>query len=138
MSNATSGGSPQQISHLVQAGAIPPLCQLLAVNDAKVVTVALEGLENILSKLPVEHRGITHQIFVECGGVDRLTDLQQHENVPIYQRAVRVLETHFGDEEEADSAVAPQVVAGGLQYGFGGPAAPPGGGGGFQQGFMFG
>lgn len=48
ISNATSGGKPEQIKYLVQQGCIPPLCDLLEVHDAKIVTVALEGLENIL------------------------------------------------------------------------------------------
>ena len=47
ISNATSGGSPQQIKFLVQQGCIRPLCDLLGVNDVKIVTIALEGLENV-------------------------------------------------------------------------------------------
>jgi hypothetical protein len=47
ISNATSGGSPAQIKFLVQQGCIRPLCDLLTVNDAKIVTIALEGLENV-------------------------------------------------------------------------------------------
>ena len=47
-SDATSGGKNEQIKFLVQNGCIPPLCELLQVQDAKIVTVALEGLENIL------------------------------------------------------------------------------------------
>lgn len=48
ISNATSGGKPEQIKYLVQQGCIAPLSDLLEVHDAKIVTVALEGLENIL------------------------------------------------------------------------------------------
>merc|ERR1712003_557116 len=48
ISNATSGGTPEQIKFLVQQGCIRPLCDLLSVNDTKIVTIALEGLENIL------------------------------------------------------------------------------------------
>ena len=33
---------------LVDQGCIPPLCDLLTVMDAKIVQVALNGLENIL------------------------------------------------------------------------------------------
>ena len=47
ISNATSGGSPQQIKFLVQQGCIRPLCDLLTVNDVEIVTIALEGLENV-------------------------------------------------------------------------------------------
>lgn len=48
ISNATSGGTPEQIKFLVDAGCIPPLCDLLTTFDPRVITVALEGLENIL------------------------------------------------------------------------------------------
>ena len=46
--NATSGGSPDQIRYLVNQGCIPPLCDFLTAQDAKIVQVALNGLENIL------------------------------------------------------------------------------------------
>lgn len=45
-------------------------------------------------------------------------DLQHHDNTQIYSRAVKILETYFGGEEEADSeAINPNLVvdAGGLQ-----------------------
>jgi len=38
----------------VSQGAIKPLCDLLSCSDARIVTVALEGLENIL-KVGVQH-----------------------------------------------------------------------------------
>lgn len=48
ISNATSGGRHEQIHTLVQAGAIKPLCDLLTCSDPRIITVALEGIENIL------------------------------------------------------------------------------------------
>lgn len=48
ISNATSGGTAEQLKYLVDAKAIKPLCDLLNVPDVRIVTVALEGLENIL------------------------------------------------------------------------------------------
>lgn len=48
ITNATSGGTPDQIRYLAEQGCIPPLCELLTVMDAKIVQVALNGLENIL------------------------------------------------------------------------------------------
>jgi importin subunit alpha-2 len=48
ITNATSGGSAEQVGFLVAQGCIPPLCDLLTVMDAKIVQVALTGLENIL------------------------------------------------------------------------------------------
>ena len=49
ISNATSeAATPQQILHIVQLNAIPPVCGMLRVQDAKIVKIALECLENIL------------------------------------------------------------------------------------------
>ena len=48
LSNATSGGTADQIRGLVDAGCIKPLCDTLTVNDTRIIIVALEGLENIL------------------------------------------------------------------------------------------
>ncbi len=48
LSNATSGGTAEQIKYLVNIGCIKPLCDLLTCSDVRIVTVALEGLENIL------------------------------------------------------------------------------------------
>ena len=48
ISNATSGGTQEQIKFLVSVGCIKPLCDLLTCADVRIITVALEGLENIL------------------------------------------------------------------------------------------
>ena len=53
ISNATSGGRAEQIHTLVQAGAIRPLCDLLTCSDPRIITVALEGIENILKARPI-------------------------------------------------------------------------------------
>ncbi len=57
ISNATSGGSPEQIKYLVEQGCITPLCELLVCTEPKIVTVALEALENILKVRPSGQRG---------------------------------------------------------------------------------
>jgi len=44
ISNATSGGTHQQTRLLVNEGCIKPLCDLISCSDARIVTVALEGL----------------------------------------------------------------------------------------------
>lgn len=48
ITNATTGGTSEQIRYFVQCGCIPPLCELLTVQDAKIIQVALNGLDNIL------------------------------------------------------------------------------------------
>lgn len=128
VSNATSGGNAQQILYLAQIGAIPPLCRLLQVADVKVVTVALEGLENIFKTAQAGGEQTfqqTQNIVYDCGGLSLIEELQNHENQTVYHRAVKMLETYFGAEEE-DEASDVNPVAGQTAYGFG-TQAPQGG-----------
>lgn len=81
ISNATSGGNAQQIKFLVQQGCIRPLCDLLTVSDPKIVTIALEGLENILRIGEDESRQTGGQnlmaVYIsEAEGLSKIEDLQ--------------------------------------------------------------
>ena len=134
VSNATSGGDSNQIMYLLQHGAVPALCNLLLTQDAKVITVALEGLDNILMKLPESYQAMAVDAFQACHGDESLDRLSMHTSAPIAQRASRLVDTYFRLEEEdnaAGTAIAPAVTGG--QYVFGAPQPPPGAGG-----FMFG
>lgn len=143
VSNATSGGTPEQIAYLVECKALQPLCELLGVNDVKVITVALEGIENILRA--GKNGGALDSlinIINDCGGINRIEDLQNHTNKTIYVRAMKMLEEYFGGEEEEDAAMNPDVVMGedGTQQFSFGQQPPPsfgGSGGNPQGGFQF-
>jgi len=109
ISNATSGGSPKQIAYLVSLGVIEPLINLLNVKDVKTINVALEGLENILAagaKDAEENQGNNPYVdkIDEINGIDIIEDLQFHENVDIYKKAIGILEEYFGaDDEEKEN-----------------------------------
>jgi importin subunit alpha-1 len=135
ISNATSGGSPEQIKYLVQQGCIKPLCDLLTCNDPRLVTVALEGIENVLKSGEYEapQNGGTnpYTAFVdEAEGLTKLEMLQTHNNEDVYKKAVHILETYFGLDDDDDTQLVPDISAGGQGFVFqgGGPAAPPPGG----------
>jgi importin subunit alpha-6/7 len=102
ISNATSSGTPDQILYLVQQGSIAALCNLLPAEDPKIITVVLEGLENIL-KVATQHSGVINEhdirMFSECGGLKKIKALQSHSNQGIYQRALKILTNYFGGEE---------------------------------------
>ncbi|XP_052709271.1 importin subunit alpha-7-like isoform X1 [Crassostrea angulata] len=126
ITNATSGGSPEQIRFLVDQDCIPPLCDLLTVMDAKIVQVALNGLENILrlgEQDAKSHSGTNPYavLIEECYGLDKIEFLQSHQNREIYQKAFDMIERYFGTEEE-DKAVAPQMDENAQQYQFNPPA----------------
>ena len=132
VSNATSGGNEAQLKFLVQHGCIRPLCDLLTVNDAKIITIALEGLENILKVGDDEAKqtGAHNQMstFVaEAEGLTKIEDLQQHSNNDIYEKCIKILETYFGVEDEEEMPqLAPQMVEGGDQFAFGASGAMEG------------
>lgn len=37
----------------------------------------------------------------ECGGVDKLEELQSHENIDVYKKALDVVERFFSADEDA-------------------------------------
>ncbi|KAK9829264.1 hypothetical protein WJX72_004853 [[Myrmecia] bisecta] len=144
ISNATSGGAHEQIKFLVQIGAIKPLCDLLTCSDDRIVTVALEGLENILKVGEVEKElsgpnGVNPyaQLVDEADGLDKIEELQNHTNEDIYDKAVTILETYFDVEDSEVENLAPQVDANQGTYAFGAPAAGQPGMAAPQGGFNF-
>ena len=74
------------------------MCAVLADERQGATTYknALDGLEALLRFSPALGRDV-----VECGGVDRLGELQQHENHTVYHGAVCLLEEFF-DEDVMD------------------------------------
>lgn len=130
ISNATSGGSHDQIKYVVDQNCIPPLCELLGAVDSRIVTVALEGLENILrvgadeAQRTGENTSSYGQMIEAHGGLDKIESLQTHAQKEIFDKAVKIIETYFGGFEEDVDAIAPAVQNG--QFGFG-AAAPQGG-----------
>jgi hypothetical protein len=137
ISNGTSGGTPNQIKFFVSQGCIRPLCDLLAVSDPRIVTIALEGLENILkigdqdAKATGSHNMMATYI-AEADGLNKIEDLQHHSNNDIYDKAIKLLETYFGVEEEEEMpALAPTME--GNQFTFSAPGQMDG----VQQNFDF-
>jgi importin subunit alpha-1 len=127
LSNATSGGSLAQIDYLVECDVIRPLLDMLAVNDVKIVTVALEGIENILragARADLADNPYA-QIVDECGGTTTLEAMFNHHNHEVYRKANDIL-THYLNGEEEDGVVAtggpnlaPQLAPSGqLQFGY--------------------
>uniref|UniRef100_A0AAG5CZX7 Importin subunit alpha n=1 Tax=Anopheles atroparvus TaxID=41427 RepID=A0AAG5CZX7_ANOAO len=118
ITNATSGGAVEQIKYLVDAGCIPPMCELLTVMDPKIVTVALNGLENILKAGNQHHtKPNPYAVMIEeCYGLDKLEFLQSHQNNDIYEKAFSIIQKFFSNDDE-DLAVAPSTENNQFQFG---------------------
>lgn len=105
--------------YLVSQGCIKPLCDLLVCPDPRIVTVSLEGLENILKVGEVEKNSgnsgdvnLYAQLIDDAEGLEKIENLQSHDNNEIYEKAVKILETYWLEEDEEP------VVDGGAQPGF--------------------
>ncbi len=99
------------------------------------MTVALEGLENILKVGEAEAElaggGAPNPYAAavdEAEGLDRIEELQNHSNEEIYQKAVDILESYFEVEDGEVENLAPALDAAGAAYAFGGGGAPGAGG----------
>uniref|UniRef100_A0A915KAU0 Importin subunit alpha n=1 Tax=Romanomermis culicivorax TaxID=13658 RepID=A0A915KAU0_ROMCU len=113
ITNAGSGGTAEQVRYLVQCNCVPPLCDLLTVMDSNIVSVALNGLENILKVgQQLDKNQNPYAVLIEeCGGLDKIEFLQQHENMEIYLKAYDLIEKFFGsaNEDNEDKMLAPDV-----------------------------
>ncbi|KAE8679275.1 Importin subunit alpha-2 [Hibiscus syriacus] len=128
ISNATSGGTPEQINQ----GCIKPLCDLLNCHDPRIVTVCLEGLENILKVGEADKNlgstggvNLYAQMIDDAEGLENIENLLSHDNTEIYEKAVKILETYWLEEEED---MKPQGDASQTGFQFGGDLPVPSGG----------
>ena len=147
ISNATSGGTHDQIKFLVAQGCIKPLCDLLACSDSRIVIVALEGLENILkvgkgdAQMVAELNGVNQfaHFVDEAEGLDKLDELQIHENNDIYAKALHIVKEYFGVDEDDENSLRPGMDANAQSYQFNADSQQgmmPTGGFNFAQGGM--
>jgi hypothetical protein len=80
-------------------GVIPVFAGLLSCTDTCILTVVLEApllkIENAVG------------MFEACREMEPLENLQNHANTQIYKMAVCIIETFFGNVDEAAVNVAP-------------------------------
>jgi len=109
ISNLTISGSKQQVAYLVSQGVIPPFCNLLTCNDVQVIQVVLDGISNILSRAGDEVEAVASMIE-ECGGLDKIEFLQNHENGDIYKLAYNIIERYFSEDDAEDASLVPEAT----------------------------
>jgi len=100
--------------YLVSRGCLEPLCSVLTYNDPDLVYTCLEGLENILQAGEAGKKGEESgmnpyaQFILECGGLEKLEDLQDVESERIYELVMRLLQGYWVEivSESDDQNVA--------------------------------
>lgn len=107
VTNFTSGGSMTQIVSLVAQGVLPPFSNLLTAKDAKTVIVVLDGIANIMqTAVKLNQVDELCQVIEEIGALDKIEELQNHENEQVYKKALSIIETYFSEEEAGDEVTS--------------------------------
>jgi len=126
ISNATLSGikQPNQIRYLVEQGCIKPLCDLLICGDNNIINISLDALENILkvgeldARDTPDNQNLMALQIEECGGIEKINDLQGHENDEIYRKAYNIIDLYFSDGDEEVANLAPTVNQSTGEYDF--------------------
>ena len=90
-------------------GVIAPFCGLLSCKDTQVVQVVLDGINNLLKMAGADLESITGMIE-ECGGLDKIESLQNHENVEIYKLAYEIIEQYFSEDVSCRFKIRTNII----------------------------
>ena len=116
LSNIATTGSDQHVQALVQCGVIEAFCANICEGaDSSMVLIVLNAIDKILD-VSVRNGKDYLRILDEHNGIDYIESLQEHPNDDVYNKAVFILETYFGTEEE-DENLAPDITDAGYAFG---------------------
>lgn len=116
LSNIATGGADGHVHALVELGGIDALCTVIDVADPKILLVVLDAIESILRV--GRNCGRDYNGFVdECDGLDKIENLQSHDNESVYEKSIHIIENYFGVEEGEDENLVPTITGNTFAFG---------------------
>ncbi|CAO2184667.1 unnamed protein product [Urochloa humidicola] len=108
ISNAASSGTCDQIKYLVSEGCIKAFCHLLGCDGSSILMVCLEGLGNILKIGEAEKSSGAssdnmYALMIEDADLQKIEDLQDHEDISVYEMAINLIEGYFEIDDDVTS-----------------------------------
>lgn len=95
ITNLINSGNEDQTTCAINCSGIEALCSMLDCMDASICETAMNGLHSLCSKENLRCTA-TYKIE-ECGGLDKIEQLQQHDNENIYQMSFCIIDRFFSD-----------------------------------------
>ena len=112
--NLLSNNSPTQTRAVVSAGAILPFCASLQISESDLLVSILDSLYTMLVYDANQPNNNMPTVIEEEGALDTIEALLNHRNDQVYEKAMKIIEDHFGTEPdlaEEDPNAGPKLNA---------------------------
>ncbi|XP_010130192.1 PREDICTED: importin subunit alpha-5-like [Buceros rhinoceros silvestris] len=112
VANFVTGGTVEQVVELVQSGVLNPLLNLLLSKDNKTILIILDTISNLF--LAAKQLGEVDRLCLlveELGGLQKIEDLQTHDNIMIYRAALDIMEKYFSGEVQKLLDMVPSIAS---------------------------
>uniref|UniRef100_A0AC34FNW9 Uncharacterized protein n=1 Tax=Panagrolaimus sp. ES5 TaxID=591445 RepID=A0AC34FNW9_9BILA len=103
LSNLCEFGTLEQLSYLTSIDIFSSIAQLTDINNSYFLIKTVSIINRVFYATAAQHPELLEKCkndFWRAGGIDRVEELQNHENFAISQISAEILDTYFADEND--------------------------------------